>query len=1720
MGVYEEAKVRLVGLQKKVQRVYDAGEALKTDQSKIAKSKFKIMYASLESISTDFEAQLTIIIRQQCKGSPGSDAIDIDKERTKFEENYIGCKILADEHLPEISTEDSLNKTFFEPKTPCVSIPVEKLPVPHFKGDSKEYTSFRNQFDVLVHNNEVFKPVIKFSYLKAYLEGEPLKLINNLMLSDDNYRLALDILDKRYSNRRIIAQDHLDQLWSAKKAIMGDSNSIRQLLNTITESVGALKTQNYAVDQWDPILLYLFQKKLDSILRGQWELTVDTNDDPTVEDFLTFLTKFCKAAGAGQFTECGRERAPIKATKTTTLHTTQPNNKNYRNTYNNTNERKGTFSCQVCEARPGHLLIACPVFKQKTPEERHKLIKDLNRCYLCFSEHIATHCKCTRVCLECGGRHHTLLHFKTETADDATNTTNTLFSSVTERPIHSQVLMSTVEILIQDVNGYFQKVRALLDCASESSYLTENCRNRLGIARQRCNLTVSGISGVRIPAIKAKAQLVISPVRHSEPQLDINTYLVPRITGFTPSKRIQKAEWSHLNGVELADPNYNEPLPVDVLLGADVFPYIIRSGRREGSLSEPVGIETIFGWALMGNTGIINPKITTTLLTSLDSVDKTLRRFWEIEELPTVPKTSPAEQQCEDIYRTTTTRQSDGRYVVHLPFNCQLPELGKSRPMALQRFYRLESRLENSPELRQQYNAAMQDYIDCGHMSKINIEREPVYYTPHQAVIKPDRTTTKVRVVYDASAITSNGKSLNDNLFTGPKLQQDLPGIIVRFRLHEIVFTADIKQMFRQIVVTPKHRQYQQLLYRFRSSEPIQTYEMNTVTFGQRSSPFLAIRTLHQLAIDDAGELPEVQRVIRNDLYVDDVATGTNCVESALKLQQDLINVFKLGQFELRKWSSNSIKLLEAVPPEHRQNQTVAFIEHENEFTSVLGLRWEPSTDMLSYQYQVNPIRFSKRAILSEVARIYDPIGLLTPVTTHLKKLMKYLWSLGVGWDDQLPQEVTDEWSRYHEELPLIGQIQVRRQVTNSESTYELHGFCDSSESAYAAAVYMLTRKPDGTTYCQLLMGKSKVAPEKKLSIPRLELCGALLLAKVIHYVCTNLTSLKINRKIAWSDSTVALAWIKTPTSMLKTFVANRVAQIQYMTPTATWRHVPTAQNPVDCASRGLTPKELVNHNLWWYGPDFLREPEELWPTINAVPSIDDEQKEQFETKSITLVITEALNECPLLYQSDNWSKILRLTSYWLRVRNRLRKKAVPDVKVPPSTKEIDDSMWALVYWTQNVFFADEVKQLKNDGTCSARIRKLTPFLDQKNLLRVGGRLRQAELPFTEKYPVLLPKESRLTAVLIDHVHRTNCHPGPQTVQNLIQQNFWIISARSIIRKRIHRCIPCFRARPRAPQPLMGNLPRARLERVKPFNRTGIDFAGPFNVKAAQLRKLRITKAYLCIFVCMSTTAVHIELASDLSTATFIAALDRFLSRRGHSSALYSDCGTNFVGANRYLKEVYEIINSPSYIHHVTNKQITWHFNPPSAPHMGGLWEAAVKSAKSLLHRVIQDQVLTYEELNTVLTRIEASLNSRPLGSLSPDPNDFTPLTASHFMSFGPPATIPVPSDVTEDSAHFSLRQRWTLVTQIQQHFWQRWQREYLNTLQPRKKWQKPDVDLVHGDLVLIKEPSPPLTWKTARVIGIHPGKDAITRVVDVKLANGTILQRPVVKLCPLPLLD
>ncbi|KAF0701124.1 Integrase catalytic domain-containing protein [Aphis craccivora] len=371
MGVFEEAKIRVQDLQKRVQRINEAGQALSNNKNdKTAKSKFKVMYATLERLYEDFEVQLGILIKYN--GKPGTEEIvpNLNGMRAEFEEQYFSCKILADEFLPESNMANSEESRFISRVSNASVVPLEKLTVAKFGGDPKAYTGFRNLFDTIVHENTNIRPVVKFGYLKSYLEGEPLKLIANLMLTDGNYELALSQLEARYANRRYITESHLDELSDAPNATFGNGSSIVQLLNTITSAIGALENLKYPVKQWSPILLHQLQKKLDHQLRAQWELAVDTTTEPTLAEFTIFLTKFSKSAMVSQVkTDGGQPKQKwSNPNRTMAFYSGTPSKE--VSSQSDQPERK-TFKCQVCDTQPGHLLIHCARFKEMAPKQRH-----------------------------------------------------------------------------------------------------------------------------------------------------------------------------------------------------------------------------------------------------------------------------------------------------------------------------------------------------------------------------------------------------------------------------------------------------------------------------------------------------------------------------------------------------------------------------------------------------------------------------------------------------------------------------------------------------------------------------------------------------------------------------------------------------------------------------------------------------------------------------------------------------------------------------------------------------------------------------------------------------------------------------------------------------------------------------------------------------------------------------------------------------------------------------------------------------------------------------------------------------------------------------------------------------------------------------------------------------------------------------------------------------
>lgn len=618
-------------------------------------------------------------------------------------------------------------------------------------------------------------------------------------------------------------------------------------------------------------------------------------------------------------------------------------------------------------------------------------------------------------------------------------------------------------------------------------------------------------------------------------------------------------------------------------------------------------------------------------------IDQRLRSFWEYEEVCTTNRYSIEDKQCEQHFINTYRRNPNGSFTVRLPFkHNNPPSLGYSKSNAIVRLHQMERKFIRNPKLAIDYLAFMAEYESLGHMRKAE-EKNDAYFIPHHAVIKESSSTTKLRVVLDASRKSSLGFSLNDILMVGPTIQDELPSIITRWRKYPVAFSSDIEKMYRQVQIDEQDVDYQRIVLRASADEPVQEYQLRTVTYGTACSQYLAIRALHQLALDNVEKYPIAAEKIKQDFYVDDLLSGSYTIQSALLLQKQLIQICKSGGFNLRKWSSNHEPLLQSVPECDRETKSIRIIEFDNSIKS-LGIYWNPTTDLFTFQAfrseQSTPL--SKRNILSDISKQFDPLGWICPLIVRAKIFIQRLWLLTLDWDDEVPPKEQKEWQAIRSSLQTTFEISIPRSIYhNLNHQIELHGFSDASIYAYAAVVYTRSRQPDGTYAVSIISAKTRVAPVKQKTIAKLELAGSHLLASLLSKVKSDL-KIQIYEIIAWTDSSIVLQWLKCHPNQLHTYVANRTSEILNNKDINQWRHIAGTENPSDCASRGLDSKSLINHPLWWTGPKWLSQPKEKWPI--SMPTLSDDIP---EIKYISLISSVHSNDFVDVIQSFSSLKTL-----------------------------------------------------------------------------------------------------------------------------------------------------------------------------------------------------------------------------------------------------------------------------------------------------------------------------------------------------------------------------------------------------------------------------------------------------------------------------------------------
>ena len=1610
-----------------------------------------------------------------------------------------------------------------------------------FDGEILHWPKWRDAFLSIVDEHKSLSSTKKFHFLRSSLTGPALALISKFQLTEANYPLAWKALEDSYDKKRLLATAYLNRVFNFPP-FQGKPNfeSLRSFTTHVSDSISSfelLKIENESKF----ILFHLAFRLLDPGTREQFQNAHKDIEFPCFDDLSTFIKDRCltmQLATNTNLTFDHPSTSKQNQNSSKSKFDKRLPNKSFGNSSFVANESKVSSSpsdshsnvlCFVCQ-ESSHGLPSCKKFCAADVKQRVAWLKNWKGCRSCLSiKHATQECKSKWNCRWCKQRHNSLIcendgGLNTPKADSGTCCTTSGTYAVTNESFHSQVLLGTCLADVLGANGTYQTVRMVVDSASHFSFMTTKCAKRLGFTPSHCSVKVTGIGGAS-ESVKGFVQCLLKPVSKAAPHLTMKALLLTSITSRLPTVTLPRTLWHEYVKFPLADPKFFDSKPIDILIGADIFAELWLGSPIEINSNSPKLFPTIFGHIVIGKFSANLPEcqnenshgISCIAInqTELSDLNSNLQRFWEIEEPKSTTKINPEDEYCEDHFIQTHYRLEDGSYGVRLPFRGNPPEFEGIESIALRRFRNQENRLVKNDKVREKYHDFMHEYVNLNHMSVSS--KPPAFVIPHHHVLKIDRNELKLRVVFDGSAQSQNG-SLNEYLMVGPKLQTDIRDVLLNFRVHKIALISDCVKMFRCIWVHPDDRKYQTIYWRFTPFDSLQVYELNTVVYGLTSSPFLANRVVRKIVEDHGSQYPDASKVLLRDIYVDDIVSGCDTIEDAKRLKQQLIDLLGKGNIKLSKWASNEPELLKNVSDTSVNPITITPID--DSAVKILGLQWDPRTDCFGYSLDVPKVKPTKRSILSNVSKTYDPLGFISPLVIKMKKIIQDLWKLGLDWDQTVPNELAADWQGILNELPIISTLKIPRFVRSTEpSIYQVVGFADASEVAYCGALYLRVIAPE-TIKTTLLTAKTKLAPLKSLTIPRLELCGCLLLVRLyqsIHEFLELLGNSNLMSPLFFTDSTIALGWLRTPTYKLKTFASNRVSEILQVTSEDQWHHVSSQDNPADSGSRGFRPKELLESNLWWHGPTWLSQADSKW----ALPSLPDSlDLPDIKVEKATLITVDAAAHSHFIIDTINkfssFNRLLRTMAYVFRFNHNIKKQNLR-INGPLKLSELQQAKQVCVKAIQLHHFFEYDLSEKGQAKVMKNFVQLNPFLDSSGVLRAGGRLFNASIPYNNKHPILLPSDSHFTTIIIDHFHRMYLHPGPSILQAVIQLEYWVPSLRRLVRKRVFSCSRCYRLKAKAFIPKMADLPPQRVRAtIKAFMKTGLDFAGPFYMKESLRRKSAVYKVYFCIFVCMVTKAIHIEVVSSLSADGFLAALDRFVSLRGHPTDMYSDCGSNFVAAARKLKEWFNWYTSEQTQKEIgekiTVRRITWHFNPPHAPHFGGIWEAGVKSAKSLMIRTVGDVALTFEELATLTAKISAVLNSRPISPLSNDPSETDYLSPGHFLIGEAPLAIPEPSllDVT-----MNRLDRWQIVKQMTQHFWHRWHLEYLSTLQKRNKWTKDSINLKEGDLVFLKEDNQPiLHWARGRITGLVRGRDGNVRVAYVKTATSTFT-RPIAKLVP-----
>ena len=1447
-----------------------------------------------------------------------------------------------------------------------------------------------------------------------------------------------------------------------------------------------------------------------------------------------------------------------------------------------TNHKKDTTRKSTCAfCQNDHSLPQCPDFQALDEKDRlyNFHLKMGHICSKCLmpkdqNGHPKSSYKCERKCsiASCQGFHHELLHLNQNKAEARpkenartlltkiqTNSSETSY----ERGVGSvDTILPTARVRI--FNGDKSKeVRIGFDSLSHMTFFTSSLVKEMGFETSNADsFVVQGFGGHEYKETKAKSiKAVLGPLDPtSTERIMIEGHVKDGdICSPLGALDIDFDQCAHLANLSFADQFPQSEAPIDILIGGRYYyqlmdSEIILPDENERDI-KPIAVKSLFGYIIAGpchkellqqNCGpksafLLQKNANYNCAFDFDKLDKKIERFWEHDAIGLLDKQfvrTQKEREAEEIFKNTTVFDGE-RYVVELPFSKEKPAFQSNYPEAVRRLKCTEKQLERSIDRKEKYENAIMEYVKLGFSRELNnteaeeILKQEHFIIPHHAVFKENRVSTKVRIVFDASAKNRDGISLNETLLPGPNLLPDIASVLLRFRMHPVAITADIQKMFPQTKVHPKHHPFQIYLWRHcdKEIEP-KLFVMERVLFGITSSPFLCISSIHKHADDNLSKFGETFcDTMKQNIYMDDVLIGGENEDEVMEKYKILIDFFSTGGWNLTKFASNSQAVMDEIPIEKRLPSLIVELdESDYGLAGPLGLKWHTIKDTLFCNVKPQLLQqdptVTKRSILSKLSSIYDVFGFFAAFVIRAKILIQELWKKKLDWDVPITGEIEQKYRQWTDEIAILDTIElprspfrnIRKQQIKS---IQLHGFADASLVAYGAVFYLRVESIDGEVEVAYLMAKTRVASLKKPPIARLELLAAHSLAKLKDYIIRSIgEEIYIDEIHYWLDSEISLAWIAKPSTKWKGFVRNRVQDIHDLTSVSDWKHCPGKDNPADFHSRGMKLQDLKTRDSYWKGPSWLIQDKSKWPQRSQEAKVADTTIQEIEKELCpqTVLITTGQEEKypEVISRFNDYNKILRVTARILQWK-RFASGTKQDIHRFIRVEDLSEAENCLFRRIQQIRFPDEFSTLEN-GRCLSKhslILSHDPRWDPERRLIIGGdRLSLSSIPLETKSPIILPHKDELVQKLILYVHIKNCHCTQDTTLTLLRQRYQIVHFRNEVRKALKKCLICRHASTKPLEQKMGILPEERVNVSPAFSEIGLDFTGVVFLKSYNKRTTR--KAYICIFTCAHSRMVHFELTNDLSTEEFLSALRRMINRRGWCHTIFSDNQSTFKKANRMIqysvaKTVENHLNEEFVNKFLVDNGICWKFIAERSPHRGAFYERMNRSLKEPLRKILGHACLNYSEMYSLLTDIEASLNQRPLTYIGSDPMNLNPITPAH-LAFGRPLQ-PFPVIEENRSKGLSVGRRYKHLQMVLSHFWQRWSTEYLPLLSERKCWVTEKTVPKVGDVCLVSEKNTSRpTWPLGRIIEAIKGRDGLVRTFRLRTQDGEIT-RPIQKL-------